>query len=351
MNTREEMIAFARETLGLPGKASVELSQLAGRGSDRTYFRFRWDTENSVILARYQPSRIENRYFADIACFLLDNGIPVPKIIRHDAANCLIIMQDLGNTDLCSIQNESWEIRKDLYQRTLVIALKLHSFEEDRLPSTSIKLMEPFGPDLYRWERNYFFDNFVHALCRIKLEPDLERQLEKELEGLARRLISTGQNLVHRDLQSQNVMISGKASFLIDFQGMRLGTRFYDLGSLLWDPYVAFSENERKELLCFYYELSKPVSDWDSFQQMFWEASTQRLMQALGAYGYLGLHRGLTKFFAYVPAGLRNLRIAVENADSLPKLFEVCTRCRKALAKEKIVFGEFSDPNMNQAMQ
>jgi aminoglycoside/choline kinase family phosphotransferase len=350
MSTRDEMIAFSGETLGLRGEASVKLSQLAGRGSDRTYYRVRWGTSNSVILVRYQPGRIENRYFADIARFLLNNGIPVPKIIRHDAANCLIIMQDLGHTDLCSLQHESWEIRKDLYQKTLAIALKLHSFEEDRLPSGGIRLMEPFGPDLYRWERNYFLDNFVHALCGIELEPNFKRQLEAELEALARRLASGRQSLVHRDLQSQNVIISGEAPFLIDFQGMRYGTRFYDLGSLLCDPYVVFSETERKELLSFYRELSKLPSE-DGFQQMFWEASAQRLMQALGAYGYLGLHRGLSEYTVHIPAGLRNLQTAAEKSASLPKLFEVCARCGEALAGGKIVLEKLSDQNPNQDIQ
>ncbi len=348
MKTQEEMIVFARETMGLSRNVSIELSPFSWRGSDRTYFRMRWDTKNSAILAHYQPGRIENRYFADIAGFLLNNEIPVPQIIRHDADNCLIIMQDLGDMDLSSLQNASWDIRKSLYQKTLAIALKLHSFDEKLFPSARIRLMEAFGPDLYRWERNYFRDNFVQNLCRIKLKPDLEQQLETELAGLARRLMSSGHSLVHRDLQSPNVMIYRETPYLIDFQGMRFGTPFYDIGSLLCDPYAAFSQSERDELLSFYYERSTPDSDWDGFQKTFWEASAQRLMQALGAYGFLSLRRGLRNYLAPVPAGLRNLRIAVENADTLPKLFEICTRCGEAWAEEKTKFGEFADPDSNQ---
>jgi aminoglycoside/choline kinase family phosphotransferase len=348
MKTQEEMIVFARETLGLRNEISVELSPLAGRGSDRTYFRFRWSTKNSVILAHYQSIRIENVYFADIACFLLDNEIPVPQIIRHDAANCLVIMQDLGDTDLRSLRNESWEIRKNLYQKTLAIAHRLHSLDENLLPSTRITLMEPFGPDLYRWERTYFLNNFVYDLCRITFESDLEQQLETELAGLAQQLISCGCDLVHRDLQSQNVLICADAPFLIDFQGLRFGTRFYDLGSLLWDPYVSFSANEREELLYFYYGLSKPESDWKSFQEAFLKASAQRLMQALGAFGHLGLRRGLRNYLEHVPAGLLNLHTVTENSSSLPRLLEICTRCEEALAKNKTEFGGFSAPDSNR---
>ncbi len=64
--------------------------------------------------------------------------------------------------------------------------------------------------------------------------------------------------LVHRDLQSQNVMIVNGEPVFIDFQGMRLGSPFYDLGSLLYDPYVEIGEAERVALLKYYYDLTRP---------------------------------------------------------------------------------------------
>lgn len=67
--------------------------------------------------------------------------------------------------------------------------------------------MDDFGPDLYRWERNYFLDHFVRDVCRIELESSFTKELEAELSGLAERLAGTKRSLVHRDFQSQNVMI------------------------------------------------------------------------------------------------------------------------------------------------
>jgi aminoglycoside/choline kinase family phosphotransferase len=190
--------------------------------------------------------------------------------------------------------------------------------------------MEGFGEDLYRWERDYFREHFVLGVCGIKPEPSFERMLDAELSALAGRLSQTGRGLVHRDLQSQNVMIRGGDPFLIDFQGMRFGSPFYDLGSLLCDPYVALAEGEREELLSFYYELTPEGVAWDAFRNYFWEASAQRLMQALGAYGFLGRRKGLKGFLDHIPAGLRNLSRATEQAASLPHLQELCRACQKA---------------------
>ncbi len=327
MESREDIIAFARESLGLSREVAVHLFPFEGRGSDRTYYRLRWPPDDSAILVQYQTSRIENAYYAEIALFLSENHIPVPRIVRHDPDCCCIVMNDLGDTDLWSLRNEPWETRRTLYQKTLKVVHKLHSIPEAQFPAGRVRLTEAFGPGLYRWERNYFQENFVEGLCALEVEPGLNLRLEEELAELAERLSSGRRSLVHRDLQSQNVMIYLDEPYLIDFQGMRFGTPFYDLGSILCDPYVSFSAGEREELLLFYYGLSKPELDWSGFRKAFWEASAQRLMQALGAYGFLGVKRGLENYLVHVPAGIRNLREAAENAASLPTLLEVCARC------------------------
>jgi aminoglycoside/choline kinase family phosphotransferase len=331
MKSRDEMISFALNSLNLPPETAVELTPFGGRGSDRAYFRFHWSSRDSAILVHYEQSRIENSYFADIASLLQENGIPVPEIIRHDPIAGLIIMKDLGDADLWSLRHEAWELRKRLYQKTLIVVHRLHSFPEHAFPSNRVRLMEAFGPNLYRWERDYFKENFVGRLCGIEMDPDRAMRLETELTRLAERLESGGRSLVHRDLQSQNVMIYRDAPFLIDFQGMRFGSPFYDLGSLLCDPYVPLTEAERLELLSFYHEYSASKMDWDEFQKFFWEASAQRLMQALGAYGFLGFVKGIRSYLAHVPSGLANLRTSAENAASLPDLFELCERCHQAL--------------------
>ena len=323
------MINFARESLGLSESVSLRLSSLKGRGSDRTFSRLKWNRKNSAILIHYDPKRIENTYYADIASFLSRINVPAPRLIRHDPTRCLILMEDLGETDLWSLRETPRKTLQDLYQKTLTIVHRLHSFPEKDLHRGRVRLMGDFGPDLYRWERDYFLDHFVRNVCRIELELSFTKELEVELSGLAERLTESKRSLVHRDLQSQNVMIRDGEPFLIDFQGMRFGSPFYDLASLLCDPYMDLSNHERDELLFFYYRLTKSNLDRENFQNIFWEASAQRLMQALGAYGFLGLEKGLEAYLGHIPSGLRNLHLAASQAASLPLLQELSSRCQR----------------------
>lgn len=329
------MIEFTREAFGFSESIPIEISPLEGRGSDRSFYRLKWNGKGSVILINYDPRRTENTYYADIAALLRRMDVPAPRLIRHDPALCLIVMEDLGDTDLWSLRNVPWETRRTLYQKTLSIIHRLHSFPEKDFPFTHVRLMRGFGPDLYRWERDYFRNHFVREVCGIELESSYAHQLEAELSALAHRLNRTNRCLVHRDLQSQNVMIRDGDPFLIDFQGMRFGSFFYDLGSLLCDPYVDFNGDQRMDLLFYYYNLFRGDMNRDDFQKMFWEASAQRLMQALGAYGFLGHHKNLKTFLGYIPAGVETLHFAVSQVTSLPRLLELSSQLSKAIRQEK----------------
>ncbi len=334
MISKVDLILFAKKALGLSKAATIQMDSLKRRGSDRVFYRIRWNGTDSAILIHYDPKRIENAYYADIAIFLSSLEVPVPKVILHDPARCIILIEDLGDTDLWSFRDMPWETRRSLYEKTLSAIHKLHRFPEKEFPKERVRLMESFDPDLYRWEQNYFKEHFLKDYCQMELEPFFEKALEAELSSLAERLLETTHCLIHRDFQSQNVMIRDGDPHLIDFQGMRWGSFFYDLGSLLCDPYVTFDEEQRMDLLLYYYHLSKQDLDWEVFQRKFWEASAQRLMQALGAYGFLGLQKGLKAFLSHIPAGVNMLRLSASRSASLPLLLELAMQCQEILDRK-----------------
>ncbi|MBU4121770.1 MAG: phosphotransferase, partial [Proteobacteria bacterium] len=268
-----------------------------------------------------------------IAGFLREIGVAVPAICDHDPERGLILMEDLGDEDLFAFRSAAREIRRTLYEKVLVLAAKIHAFPPGRLPA-GLRLMPAFGPELYRWERDYFREQCVRKACGIDLTDGEDEALEAEGAALAVSLHETPQSLIHRDFQSQNVMILKGEPVLIDFQGMRFGGPFYDLASLLYDPYVDLSEEERAILLEFYFDLSRSTYGWNEFKGLFLLASAQRLMQALGAYGFLGLERGKSHFLAHLPRGLDRLIDVTGWLESLPRLNALARRCRAAIEKQ-----------------
>ena len=326
-----EATAFVRRILGLLKDEKPGLVPAGRGGSDRDYFRVTIPGRDPFILMRYVHSREENIYYAAIAGFLRGIGVAVPDVLGHDPRRGLLLMEDLGDEDLFTCRNAPWDLRRRLYEKTLAIVSRLHAFPPGCFPSGDIRLMPGFGTELYRWERDYFREQCVSKTCGIRLTGGEDEELETELAALARRLLETPPVFVHRDLQSQNVMVWKGEPVLIDFQGMRFGSLFYDLGSLLYDPYVEIRDADRAALLRTYYDLSCQSQGWEVFEELFHLASAQRLMQALGAYGYLGRERGKSRFFVHNAPALDHLIDVTGRTGTLPRLHALARRCRASM--------------------
>ncbi|MEO7319356.1 MAG: phosphotransferase, partial [Chthoniobacteraceae bacterium] len=250
--------------------------------------------------------------------FLASVGVRVPVTHFHDEAEGLIVMEDAGDADLWSHRLESWPQRRALYQRTLDQALILHTQAHADPAAGTLKILQPvFDSALYRWEQDYFFEHCLGRHFGITDRPGLAR-----LREIADALAAEPRCLVHRDFQSQNVLVRDGEVCLIDFQGLRPGLTAYDLASLLLDPYVDLSAEEREELLAHYLSgLHGPGrQDNPHFRALDDRCAMQRLMQALGAYGKLGHLDERTQFLEHIPIALARLSDVVGRIDGLDQL-------------------------------
>src|SRR5881397_3585570 len=225
------------------------------RGSDRKFYRIHCGADPAaagLILVKYNLEREENRHYVQIAQFLRKHGIRVPEIYFHDPAEGLIWIEDLGERDLYSYQHESWLVRRAFYESALDEIIKLHSLPESVCVQMKGHLPAEFNAALYRWEQKYFFENCLGRCFKVAESKRKELAALPGLREIAKHLASLPRVLVHRDFQSQNIIIQNRQANLIDFQGMRPGLAQYDLASLLYDPYLEVAEKEREELIAYY---------------------------------------------------------------------------------------------------
>jgi aminoglycoside/choline kinase family phosphotransferase len=246
----------------------------------------------------------------------------VPKIYFHDATEGLIWIEDLGERDLFSYREESWLVRRSFYESALDQIAALHSLPESVCVDIKEDLPAEFNIALYLWEQNYFFENCLGRYFSVDKEKLASLAGLPALKHIAGHLDRLPRVLVHRDFQSQNIIMRSGQAHLIDFQGMRPGLAEYDLASLIYDPYVDLAEEERTDLVLCYREqqLKKGIvidGDFDSTLRL---CAMQRLMQALGAYGFLGLVKGHKHFLEYVPSAMKSLRSIVAEIPGLEKL-------------------------------
>jgi N-acetylmuramate 1-kinase len=294
----------------------IKITPIEKGGSDRRFYRVRCSSEQTLILVKYNLEREENRYYVEIAQFLEVHGIRAPKIYFHDPEEGLIWLEDLGEEDLFSHRNESWLVRRAFYESALDEVAKLHSLPESFCVEMRNRLPAEFNAALYVWEQNYFFENCLGRYFEIDDAQLRELAALPALGEIAQLLASLPRVLVHRDFQSQNILVRNGQAYLIDFQGMRPGLAEYDLASLLFDPYVDLSQVERAELIEYY----RGENSKNGFDERLRLCAMQRLMQALGAYGFLGLVKGHEQFLKHIPAAVKSLRAIAAATEGLRPL-------------------------------
>jgi N-acetylmuramate 1-kinase len=295
------------ERLGWRGPLRVE--SLEKGGSDRRFYRVRSGT-GSVILVVYSDGKEENRHYVALGGFLDRAGVPVPHVHCHDADEGLIWMGDLGEDDLWSHRLEPWSSREPLYRSALDAVVSMHTAATRAAAHVDLRLERVFDADLYLWEQGYFFENCLGGFFGMPEGEVEELRKLPALRDAAEFLARLPRVLVHRDFQSQNIMVVDGRAWLIDFQGMRFGLPQYDVASLLYDPYVSMTPAERADLAAYHRERyleEEGVLGADYDETLQW-CAVQRLMQALGAYGFLGLRKGRREFLAHIPTALASLR-------------------------------------------
>lgn len=319
MISKNQIIHQTIERFPAYASGDFEVSPLEKGGSERKFYRIRAGDGESMIMVKYSGHKEENKHYVDIAQFLAAEGLQVPKIYLHDASEGLIWMQDLGEEDLWAWREEPWEVRRPLYESALREVSKMHTVATRKIEGSGIKLEREFGEQLYLWEQNYFFENCLGAYFRQDATTVKHYAELPAMRGAASLLAALPRVLVHRDFQSQNILILEGEAWLIDFQGMRPGLPQYDVASLLYDPYVRLTGPERTALLGAY-KIAAGEAGLEirhDFDEVYDLCALQRLMQALGAYGFLGLQKGRPDFLAHIPAARRSLREVAAQIEGL----------------------------------
>ncbi len=288
--------------------APLHLSAILKGGSDRRFYRvhFQDPAAACVILMTYTLARPDNPRFVPATRRLEKLGVRVPHVFAHDEDNLLVWLEDLGSVDLHALRHESWEIRRPLYESALREGAKLHTVDASALTQSDLDEMELcFDERLYEWEQNYFLTHFVRDFQQRDPNAPEHAAAHESLKKLQTHLASLPRGLVHRDFQSQNILVRNDSAWLIDYQGARPGLAEYDLASLLLDPYVNLTDEERDALLEWY--AGHTSRNLAVLRETYFLCAAQRLMQALGAYANLSCNLDKPQFKQHIPVAMERL--------------------------------------------
>ena len=297
----------------------IRCQKLKGDGSDRTWNRLTVN-KNSLILAGHglEPENIlcEASAFADIGNHLAARKVKVPQIHLSDRFSGLVFIEDLGDTNLQTLvlkaknHNQLIEVYRKVIQNLICLAVRAYSgFDLSWTYQT-----RAYNADLIiEKEGRYFVEAFL--ISYLDLKTDFQHY-EKDIILLAEKIEKNAINgLIHRDMQSRNIMLKDNDFYFIDFQGARQGPIQYDLASLLIDPYVGLPLSIQTQLKNYYIkELAKIIKfDKNCFLSGYKYCSIARNLQILGAFGFLTRVKNKIFFEKYISPALGTLKQNLDN--------------------------------------
>lgn len=302
-----------------------EGKQLIGTGgSDRKYYRIKMG-RRSAVLMQCRGDDPDFRRQMEYTHFFLKYFIPVPDLIQSDPDQKKAVFEDAGDTSLynwlkCPRKEKDVE---DMYMRIIDALGIIHTVATDHVSECPPLKNRIFDYEYFRWETDYFLERFVEGIRNISA--DKIHGVVEELHFLALKADSFPKTIIHRDFQSQNIMIMADRNLrIIDYQGARMGPSAYDVASLLWDPYHRLDDGMRERLADYYIGRIEDKFDVNYFRENLAVCRLQRHMQALGAYGFLSSVKGKRYFLKYIPEGLRLLKDdALLFGEEYPELYKL----------------------------
>ncbi len=302
------------------------VSSIAGAGSGRQYFRISED-KRSCVLQVCAEVNDDFRHFVDYSKTFRNYGLPVPQVYAVDETMCQVLQEDLGKRNLLdevAPVNEGVRSGNEriLYPTVIDALVKWQEASQSIFSSHTELWIRRFDFAALKWETDYFTENYLKGYKGVK---EIPQSVKNFFSLLAVAVDAQPKVLMHRDFQSQNIMVRPNSEIaFVDFQGARRGSAFYDIASLLWDPYVSLPVEMIKDFFEYWRMQNKRVQAYskEDAWESFIHASLQRLMQALGAYCFLSRVKGIKKFEQYIEPGKRQLKVLLAEFCQIVKATE-----------------------------
>ncbi len=316
---QQRLMEFIRKEFH-PGYNHYNVNKLIGDASARQYFRYVSDSKVYYILAAnpepFDPDRFPYKQVYDL---LRSIDLPVPEIVAMDGSLGIVLQEDLGNE---SVQRRLMETGKRdasvLLRRAIDHILVLQKEGTPRLQPGMEAYRLAFDEEKLSFELRFFRRHYLQDYRGIA--PD-ERRLTEEFSRLATELSRCPRFLCHRDYHIRNLMLKDGQIYVIDFQDARWGPVCYDLVSLLKDS-IELQTEEISDLIEYYLEQAKAIGFFalnpPDFQRQFNLMCIQRLLKALGTYGYQITSRGNFIYEQYIAGSLHRALLSLQRIAEFP---------------------------------
>lgn len=314
----------AREFLAKNKITNCEIKKVAGDASFRSYYRI-FVGAKTFILMFAPPSHEDIKPFEKIADFLFKNNFSAPEIFARDEENGFLLLEDLGDDTYVRVLAADKSKELSFYEKAADCLIELHKITPPILP--------PYNHALLFREVMLFVDWYL-PLQKKMMSLQEKARFKFLWFQLFDLLDKENQTLVLRDYHADNLMIlpnraGHKQVGQLDFQDAVIGSKAYDLVSLLEDARRDVDQKNRE--IVFNYYLKKSGCAKEQFITDYEILSLQRNIKIIGIFSRLSMRDGKHNYLNLLPRVLDFVRIRASSEN--PIFFEIGKFLQKILLK------------------
>lgn len=297
------------------------IDALAGDASTRRFFRLHPAAGPTLVVMDYGGPTGGETDDLRMGGIFLEAGLPVARPCEFDPEVGCLVTTDLGDRSLEAAVQELGPPDPRTPAPLLLEAVELAAAISARGTPVLARSARASGPALdasrFRFEMDFFLEHFVQGLRGAAVPAGLR----DALHALAERAAQQGPRvLCHRDFHSRNLMVLADGGLgMVDIQDARWGPDSYDLASLLRDAYIEVPEGWIEPLTDRFLGALDEPPDRDAFLRRFHEVAVERMIKALGSFGYLTRAKATDRYRPSIPPTLARLgRVLPRSATTAP---------------------------------
>jgi aminoglycoside/choline kinase family phosphotransferase len=282
---------------------------LAGDASTRRFYRLVLSDGGSRVVMDYGAPFEGETDDIRLTRIFQQAGLPVARVFQGLPEAGALILEDLGDDTLESALARATSGGCPTRDRLLPAAVRLAAEIATRGTAALVSSDRALGPALdaerFLFEMRFFLEHYVGGFLGL---PDVAARIRGEVEAIALAAASHPRVLCHRDYHSRNIMVRADGELaLVDIQDARWGPDTYDLASLLCDAYVDLGDDEATELSDLYWRLIPGTPDVATLRERFDIVAAQRMLKALGTFGYQVGVLGRDRYRSAIPRTVERL--------------------------------------------
>jgi len=284
MSTLRPELAAAIERL-FP---SARVEALAADASTRRFHRVLLPDAGTRVVMDYGAPFEGETDDVRLARLFERASLPVARVLEILPEAGALVLEDLGDETLeaalARAASGGEPTRRTLYRSSVGLAARIATRGTETLARSDRANGPALDGDRFLFEMKYFLEHYVGSFRGRPLVP---AELREATEKLAAAVAAHPRVLCHRDYHSRNIMVRPEGALaMVDIQDARWGPDTYDLASLLRDAYVDIGDDEVDELFGVYTRELPGHVDLDSLRARFDTVAAQRMLKALGTFGY-----------------------------------------------------------------